>query len=171
MSGPIDYASPGTMKPAPKAGRWKFGWVLFIAVAIALIVALRNASPKEPSMPLSDFYAQVKAGNISAMTIDGDSIDGQFRAPVLIGTIPASRFRAELPAGTAGNWIFTQWLLEAAPHTTVRAEPANSLLTNFILPLIPWLLILGFIWWLVSRISRRNNRQPMPVIIVNPEVR
>ena len=111
-------------------------------------------------------------GFASKVMLDGDEISGQFRSPVRVGAAVVSVFRTHLPADVGHNWTFTQWLLENSPNAEIRAAPSNSILTNFILPFIPWLLILAFIWFFVFRQLRRNSvqpKQPTPVIIVNPE--
>ena len=94
-----------------------------------------------------------------------------FRRPVsLNGAASVVGFRTFLPQGIGEDWKFTQSLLEASPGTLVRGTPGSAV-NNFLLPMIPWLMILGFIWLFVVRPLRKNNnpRRPMPVVIVNPE--
>lgn len=171
---PLDYASappPGPVRI--RFGRGLVGWLIFVAVAALLFVWLKQGNPGQPTIALSDFYKQLNNNNVSMISIDGDAVEGVLRRPVSLGGVNVVRFRADLPAGTAGNWTFTQFLLETSPATTIRAATTNNVLTNFVLPFIPWLLIVAFIWFFVFRQLRKNTaaRTPMPVIIVNPEAR
>ena len=168
MTQPLNYGTAGVRPPR----RGLIMWLFMIALAIVLFLALKQKSPGTVAVPLSTFYSQVRVANISRLSIDGDEISGQFRTPITVGASTVGSFHTYLPEDVGRNWMFTQWLLDNSPNTVIVAEPTNSLLTNFILPFIPWLLILAFIWFFVFRQLRKNSvqpKQPMPVIIVNPE--
>lgn len=176
MSGPmpLGYATPAPPKPSSRFGRGLLGWLIFVGVAALLFALLKQSNSQDTSLALSDFYSQVKAGNVARVSIDADSVEGQLRSRTMLGGLSVLNFRTSLPTGTGATWGFTQWLLDASPPTTVvRAEPTNNLLTNFVLPFIPWLLILAFIWFFVFRQLRKSGaqRSPMPVVIVSPEGR
>ena len=175
MTQPLNYATP-PIPPAPpsplRSRRPLIVWVLIVAVVGIPFIMLKQQSPSQMVLPLSTFYAEVQHRNVSKVVLDGDEISGKFRSPVPVGAAVVSVFRTYLPADVGHNWMFTQWLLENSPNADIRAAPSNGLLTNFILPFIPWLLILAFIWFFVFRQLRRNSvppKQPIPVIIVNPE--
>jgi ATP-dependent Zn protease len=173
MSQPLNYAYPATSKPPRRAGWRIFLTIVFVVggIFVLLMLSLKQAAPIHPAIAVSDFYAQVKRDNVSSITIDGDSIDGQLRTTMVIDNRKVTQFHTELPAGTSGNWTFTQWLLETSPTTVVRTYPSNNILTNFLLPFIPWLLIMAFVWFCISRVTRRNRSRPLPVFIVQPETR
>lgn len=166
MSRPIslDYS---TRPPSSPSGRKLLGWLIFVGVVVMLFALLRQSNPQQQTISLSDFHAQLTSGNVAKVRIDEDRIEGTFKTPARVGTAPILNFRTYIPRGSVG--FMTQLLLPIV----VNAEPANSLLNNFILPFIPWILILGFIWFFVFRSSRRQGTQrtPMPVVIVNPEAR
>lgn len=168
MSQPLDYAAPQTSQPGRFRREWA-GWIIFGGLAVFLFIWLKQQNSGVTSIPLSTFYAQMRADNISRVTIDGDELDGTFRAPVAMGASRVANFRTYLPTGAGGSWAFAQWLMDTSRKTVVRAEPANNFLINSILPLVPWVLIFCFIWFFVFR-RLRNQRlgQPMPVVIVNP---
>ena len=70
------------------------------------------------------------------------------------------QFKVEIPAGNAQQWQMTQYLLSKANEkgrvTTLRAENSQSLVVNILVPLIPWLLIFGFVWFFVFRQLRNS---------------
>lgn len=175
---PFDYVSLQPAIPPNRTGWWVTGWIIFVlAVLAVLVIGFAIAlTPRDPAgagsmdMALSDFYQQLKAGNVASLEIDLDEIDGTFRRSVMLNGTAVLRFRTYLPQGMSQNWVFTQMVLDAPSPPTVRATPSNGLATNVLLPLIPWLLILGFVWFFVVRPLRKNSsrRTPMPVIIMNP---
>lgn len=171
MSGPIslDYASK---PPASRSGRKLLGWLIFVGVAVIVFVLLRQSnSPQPATIPLSDFYAQLTSGNVAKVAIDEDSIEGNFKSPIKVEGAAVQNFRTYIPAGSSGT--MTQLLLQATPPVVVRVLPPNSLLNNFILPFVPWILILGFLWFTVfPRLRGQGAQRPlMPSAIVNPEAR
>ena len=152
-----------------------FWAVIFGVIMIVLLLSIRDTrsgGANYARIPLSDFYNEINRGSVSRVALDGDEVTGAFSAPVLVGGRSILLFRSALPQGTAGNWLFTQWLLGHG-GVTVEVESSNSLVTNFVLPFIPWLVIFFFIWFFVFRQlrSRSTPVTPMPVIIMNPEGR
>jgi ATP-dependent Zn protease len=149
-----------------------FGWILFIGLAVMLFLLLQKGSGPSTTTTLSDLVQQLHSGNVRSVLIDGDRLVCQLRTPKQYGDGTASRISAALPAGTTGSWMFTQWLLENSNGADVEVENSQNLLVNLLVPLIPWLLIFGFIWFFVFRQLRKandpNSRPPQPVFIVNP---
>lgn len=167
---PLGYATPQPPRPRRRFSRGLLGWLIFVGVAAVLFAQLRQSNHQYTPIPLSDFYGQVKAGNVAKLVISEDSIEGYFRTPVTFGPTSVLNFQTNLPLGATGT--ITQMLLQASPTIVIQAEPTNPFLSNFALPFIPWVLILGFIWFFVFRKSRNAaQRLPTPVVIVNPEVR
>lgn len=170
---PLPYASPGA---GPQHGSRKWiGWVLFggIAVVLFMIMALGQQSPARSTIPLSDLSDQLEKGNVKRVIVDGDELTGTLTSPRLINGQRITAFRTYLPTGSGGSWTFAQWLLANRNGAQVAAVPNNGILVNLVLPFIPWLLILVFIWFFVFRQLRRQNdrREPIKVVIVNPEPR
>ena len=108
------------------------------------------------------------------VVITGDSLSGNFIRPVAAGTGTTRAFRTELPTGSGASWAFTQWLLQNANGASVEVENSGSILSNLLVPLIPWILIFVFIWFFILRNLRKQQaalQAPKPVYIVNPESR
>jgi cell division protease FtsH len=154
---------PGSKRNRPalgtggmKFGRGLLGWLLFVAVAALLFVWLKQASPGPTNISLSDFYREVHATNIEKMTIDETDVEGKFNTERVINNQKVSNFRVNIPPNMA-TWEFVKDLLNStSTKTEIRAEPTNNILMNFILPFIPWLLILAFIWFFVFRQLRNS---------------
>jgi ATP-dependent Zn protease len=178
-SAPLNYATPPrySMSPKPRGGlrRGLLGWILVIGLVFAVIMAVRNkSSPEMTEIPLSDFHRLLREGKIEQVTIEDAEVHGKLDRQVYVPAVPTKPilyFRAALPANTASNWQFTQWVLDNATGARVSADSGGSLLMNIVVPLIPWALIFGFIWFFVFRQLRGQSvrgQQPTPVYIVNP---
>lgn len=159
----------GPPQSSMRVGRGLVGWLIFVMVAAAIFATLRRPAQPINTIALSDFYHQIKTGNIAEAMINDDSISGELRTPVTLGNQSLKQFRVYVPPGA--SQVLLKDLLEQSPSTIVRADRTNTVFNNFIAPFIPWLLILGFIWFFVFRRTRANSvlRPPIPVIIVNPE--
>jgi cell division protease FtsH len=147
---------PGLGNGGMKFGRGLLGWLIFVGVAAMLFALLRASNQASATIGLSDFNRELNATNIEKVTIDEAELDGKLIHERLIGSQKVSNFRVyTTPA--MGTWEFVRDVLAKMDKTgDVRAEPTNNILTNFILPFIPWLLILGFIWFFVFRQLRNS---------------
>jgi cell division protease FtsH len=137
-------------------GRGLLGWLLFVAVAALLFVWLKQQSPSYQTIPLSNFWQQVDKGNVEKMVIDSSEITGKFKGKTFVVNQYVENFRTYVPE-TVLQWQLIRELLDKGGNTTqISAEPNNNILINFILPFIPWLLILAFIWFFVFRQLRNS---------------
>jgi cell division protease FtsH len=177
-SAPLHYATPPqyTMPPrSSRFGRGLLGWCLFIGLTVMLVVLVRNKSqPRSTEIALSDFHELLRAGKVEYVTIEADELRGKLLQQQLVpgsGAQTVLYFRVSLPENMSGDWKFNEWMLANANGARVSAEHGGSLMANIVVPLIPWLLIFGFIWFFVLRQLRTQagrTQQPMPVYVVNP---
>src|SRR5690606_34388451 len=94
-------------------------WWTFLAVLLLNYMLLRVYSThadETVTVPYTVFKEQVAAKNVDSIFSQGQSIEGQFVAPVSVPT-------PEAAAGQAGS-----------PASTVRATTFNTLLPDFIDP-------------------------------------
>jgi ATP-dependent Zn protease len=148
-----------------------FGWIVFIAVAVMLFMLLQNPKIQYPTISLSDFRHQLEADRVRNVVIENDQLLGEFAEPQTLQNQSISKFRVILPEGTTSQWQFTDWLTTHRGSATVTAERNPDLLMNILVPLIPWLLIFGFIWFFVFRQLRSQKGklgEPIRVVVVNP---
>ncbi len=136
-------------------GRGLFGWVLFVVLAIMLITLLQMKG-KPTQIALSEFSQRLTQNLVQSVVVEGDELEGTFRTFQVIGGAQVQYFRTSIPAGATSQWQFTQWLLEHAGNAEVKAENNQNILINMLVPLIPWLLIFGFIWFFVFRQLRNS---------------
>jgi|SRR5579872_7040783 len=160
MTQPYPYPLNYGMNPQPrKFSRGIMVWLFVTALAVALVFLLKqNAVPRQ-GISLSEFHSQLLAGNISEVNLDGDVITGEIKGQA--GRTTA--FQTQLPTGTVPNWGFTQWLLEHAGDANVTVNNSSSLVMNIVLPLVPWLIIFGVIWFFLFR-KLKNQRTLQPQV-------
>ena len=147
---------PGLGNSGMKFGRGLLGWLIFVGAAAMLFAFLRSANQSQVTIGLPAFDRELTAGNIDKMTIDEAEINGKLRSEKLIDGQKVIGFRVNTPPQMA-TWEFIHYVIEKSGATTdIRAEPTNNILTQVILPFIPWVLILGFIWFFVFRQLRNS---------------
>jgi cell division protease FtsH len=100
------------------------------------------------------FRDQLTADNVKKVTIRGNSVKGEFRAPIKVpspdqkgGVVDTSLFNCNVPA--MGDLTLMPDLL--GKKVDVTATPVEtSTAGSIFLYLLPWLLILG-VWWFIAR--------------------
>ncbi len=140
-------------------GRGVFGWVLFVGLAVMLFMLVNKQSRGYTPVNLDVFWTNLENGKVKELTIEGDQIKGQFSTKVPAANGPdIEYFKTDLTTGASMDWNFTRQILDAAKTsgTSVKVENSQNILLQVILPLIPWLLIFGFIWFFVFRQLRNS---------------
>src|SRR5690349_7630204 len=152
---------PGAGPGGLRFGRGVFGWVLFIGLAIMLFLLINQQRGTYLTVDFSEFTAKLEGGDVKVLSIEGDEIKGEFNKlpPATNGVEPKNaQFRTTLPIGMSSDWNFVKWVSDTGKKsaTKVKVENNNNIVLQFILPLIPWLLIFGFIWFFVFRQLRNS---------------
>ena len=147
-------------RPAPNGGgmrfsRGLFGWFLFATLCIALFVLLNNKGGTFSNLSISQVMTQLQQDNIRIMTLEGDTVKGEFKNPTPFNGPPVTRFRAEVPAGALSGELGAQLILNPR-NAEIIAENSQNVLMSILISLIPWLLIFGFIWFFVFRQLRNS---------------
>ncbi len=138
-----------------KFGRGLFGWVLFIILAIMLFILLNHGKQGYVQIPLSEFLDRLKGDQVKTLTIEGDEVSGEFITPQVIASVNAKvgQFRTQFPSGSNDIW---KYIYENHKSARIDVENNNNIILQFVLPLIPWLLIFAFIWFFVFRQLRNS---------------
>lgn len=140
-------------------GRGLFGWVLFIALAVMLFMLLKTQSQQSTKIPISEFEARLDLDKVTKLVIRGDTVEGEFREAQTIGSTGSkvTSFVVDYPPGAFTNGGTRLDFIMAHRHNAeVAADQSSGLLINILVPLIPWLLILAFIWFFVFRQLRNS---------------
>jgi cell division protease FtsH len=144
-----------------RVGRGVFGWVLLIALLILVIMFLQNARHNYQPVPISDFETYLKQNEVKTLTIDGDEISGEFKTAEAVGNSPTkvNLYRVTYPAGTfsSGSGYLNRIMdLRGNGDAEVNAENNSNFIVQFVLPMIPWVLIIFIIYFFVFRQLRNS---------------
>ena len=148
---------PGMPNGPMRFGRGLFGWFVFGSLCVLLFILLNQRGRTASLIDFSDFRAELTNKNVSQVTFEGDELVGEFATAVkLPGKGEVKRFRVEV-APTSLSHELGLWILTQAPAgTKLKVENSQNLLATILVPLIPWLLIFGFIWFFIFRQLRNS---------------
>jgi ATP-dependent Zn protease len=151
----------------------RISWT-FCALAMFATTGVANARMLEVhDVPLSFVEEQLTSGNVKRVDVEHDQLSGELAAPRSWDGKSVEAFRTTLPEGTTAQWNFTQWLLANRHDAIVNVRNQSNLVLNILVPLIPWVLIFGFIWFTVFRQLRSQQKaaytgDALRVHVVNP---
>ena len=152
-NGPAGSGKPGGPgTPGLKFGRGIFLWVIFIIGVVLVFLTMSTNRDTAATVPYSQFKGELAADNVQSVTITNEQVSGEYRHPVA-GTSDGTdikKFRFPLLANQVDGAFINQ-IAEAKGRPEVKLEHSNDFLMQFLITLIPWLLIFGFIWFFVIR--------------------
>ena len=147
-----------------KMGRGLVGWVAFIGMAVLLVVVLMKKHSNN-TISISELMTQLENGNIKELVLDGDSVSGEFFNGTAIAgaSTKQTKYQCELSAGTA-PWDFITSVREANAKNTniankanIKAENNNTAVSSILTNLLPWVLIIGALYFFVFRHLRNTG--------------
>ncbi|HEX8911981.1 MAG TPA: ATP-dependent zinc metalloprotease FtsH [Humisphaera sp.] len=157
-------------RPGPGNGAFRFrsglvGWLLFIGLAVLLVMLVNNSNRTKVEIPASEFWNYFNERKVAELTVEGDEISGKLRARETLISVtgqksaePTTDFRVQFPTGFMAESGFKALLDNpGAKDTKIRAEKPNEFWLSVLVPIIPWLLIFGFIWFFVFRQLRSSG--------------
>jgi len=173
---PLHYRVP---EPARRSGWWTAAkWVLglgafFVVLLLFFLVEKVPAPVGQERFPLSDFRRELLDQNVATVVVGTGELHGTFRRGI-VGPSgrAATAFGVDLPASLTENWEFTNWVLENGNGAQVSMRTNDNLLANILVPLIPWMLVFGIIWFFVFRQMRAQHRkqeEPIRVVVVGTQ--
>jgi ATP-dependent Zn protease len=169
---PLPYAMPVNQQAPKRFGRGVFSWLLFIGLAVMLMLVLQSKHGPSTDVAVSEVFFQLGNNNVSEIVVDGDVLRARLKSAINLSNpgVSTTNIRAELPPTTTQSWSFIESLIQHPTHPVVRVENNQNVLLNVLLPLVPWLLIFLFIWFVVFRQMRNRPAVPTaaPVYMVPP---
>ncbi len=136
--------------PPIRVSRGIFGWIVFIGFALILVYLLSNQMGNVKEMRLSAFETHLENGNVQELVIKDDLLVGKLKKPdVSLDNarefeVRVRREYLEVLYPKLRKYVDDYW-----------DDTSSSMFWTAIFPLIPWLLILAFIWFFVFRQLRQ----------------
>ncbi len=151
--------------PANNGGGMRFsrgllGWFIFGALCVALFMMLQNKGGGYTRVSISEVMHEWKQGNVARFQLEGTEIKVDLREPSRFDagsgktTSLIKQVRAEMLPEMIGP-IGTNLAMDSK-GAVLKADSGQNLLLSILVPLIPWLLIFGFIWFFVFRQLRNS---------------
>ena len=150
--------APGVPNPNAKLpfSRGIIGWVAFIGLAILLIYVLKFNGPSRQRIMESDFERHL--ADVQSVEIDGDEITGTFRSDQQIGQLgPVKNFSVSFAPGYLTQYDFHQHILSKNNNVSLKVEGGSNYFMQFLIPVIPWLVLLLFLWFVIFRQLRNGG--------------
>ncbi len=125
---------------------WKtlLAWTALIVVVLLLSNQLGKKANPVVKINYTEFWEQVELGNVRSVEISDRTIKGKFVRPYGGGTV----FRTEMPFDDPNA---VDRLVQKGVDVIVK--PRN-LLVDVLISVIPWVLLFGFLWFLMMRQMR-----------------
>jgi cell division protease FtsH len=138
-------------------GRGLMMWLLVIGVAMAMIYLVGLKTHSSTKIAESELFNKEHLGMVKTMTIDGDEIDGTFLQPVQIGKDMVTDFVVTLSPGLSSQWELHYALMQGAHSASIKVENNQGFWIQMLAPVVPWLLLLVFLWFVIFRQLRNGG--------------
>jgi cell division protease FtsH len=148
---------PGGLPPI-KISRGGLSWLIILGLALAIIALFSKNYQKPTSLSIDQFYAQLENGNITDVTIKDTVITGKLKTSTGQRVGSSNEFEVSFPQRTLEDYRFIKDLNKkcTSKNIALHHENSDNIFIQVLLPLIPWLLIFGFIWFFVFRQLRNS---------------
>jgi cell division protease FtsH len=132
------------------------GWYLFEVFTQSNSTDTSNTI----EIPYSTFYQQVNDNNVDAVVFQGEDATGTLKSAITVrdvngNTKTGDQFHfTQLPNGDPA---LTALLIQKQVNFSAKPASDNNLLLNIIINVLPWLLIIGFIFLVFRNASRSQQ--------------
>jgi cell division protease FtsH len=134
----------------PKISRSLVSWFIFVSLALVLLVMLSNTAMKVRRIGINEFWQFVAEENIESLTIREDLITGRVKRVDAKDPKASPNFELYYPVMAIDNG-FIQEVKNKLPEGTKFQYEQKSIWMNVMIALLPWLLIIAFLWFFVFR--------------------
>ena len=151
-------APPKSKPPMIPRSRWFIAILVGLLVVNVVISFVTGGAPSRQRIPYQPFFVdQVRADNVSEISSQGDSIEGElkreatYQPPGDAAAVMVTSFETEVPAFI--DRVQVTRLLDRG-NVVVNAEPPDtgrSLLVTILLGFLPTILLVAFFVWLARR--------------------
>ncbi len=140
-----------------KAGRTIFIWAILIILSIYLYQYYNRGSKKEVEITYTEFLQQLDSGNIKGVLLVEKDVEGEFVKEIkkTQGKVSGSykHFKLHLPFEDPS---LLQKLEDK--NVEIKAEPPSFNWSGLLLGVLPYLLLLGLLWFLLLRQMQGGTR-------------
>ena len=129
-------------------------WIGFILIALMIAMLVSQQMPKSETLTLDEFWRHVdqKPNRFKEITLSDDKISGTFNPNVPgrpHGANATDHFKVSYRLDKLED--VEAKLREKLPETKITYEPSTTPYTQILISVVPWILIVGFVWFFVLR--------------------
>ncbi len=131
-------------------------WLIVILIPVVFVELTSSRGSDAPEIPYSDFSRELARGNLNSVTIvvESQEVRGDFKTPVRVQGHDVLRFTTRLPFQPTED--FTKSL--EAQNVPIRALQPRQGLFNVFLQFLPWLILIGFWWFMIRQMQAGGSR-------------
>lgn len=150
---------PGRPPPRMRMSRGVASWIGFVLIALMIAMLVSKQMPKADTLTLDEFWrhAEQRPSRFKEIIISDDKITGVFNENVPgrpHGPGATDRFKVAYRLDRFGE-VEAQ-IREKCPETKVTYEPSSTSYTQILLAILPWVLMIAFIWFFIFRQIRAS---------------
>ncbi len=148
-------------RPRPPGGpmrmsRGVFGWVVFILISLTLVMMVMQNYSERETLRYDEFVMQLKSDNVVSVVIKEDALVGELKT--VRGQDQSKQFEVELLPGRTDDSALRDEL--GKYDVQYEYDIGSSLLIHLLISIVPWILIVAFIWFFVFRQLRGMGGGP-----------
>ncbi|MBK8267816.1 MAG: AAA family ATPase [Planctomycetes bacterium] len=150
--------TPGRPSPRKKITGGVMSWIGFVLIALMIVMVVMQGYNPPQTLSIDDFFRRAAADQFSEITVKDDALVGKARTDgqgQKVGTKIPKEYRVEYNTVTGVPELVDK-LMVICPGTTIKYQRSNEPIITMLLSIVPWLLILGFIWFFVFRQLRSS---------------
>jgi cell division protease FtsH len=147
----------GSGMPPRKTPRIGMAWLIIIVMALLAVALFRSDLKHVTELSIDQFYTKLKNGDIAQIVVSETELRGKLRS--LTGEKEGSSLDYEVSyPQQAMDWHFMDQLRTMATETgtELKSHSSESGLMQILTSLLPFLLVLGLLYFLVFRQLRNS---------------
>ena len=135
--------------------RGALSWVIIFGLALMFLILLNQNRSNATKITIDVFWKHVENHKVESIVIKETTITG------LLKDIPpdaqTKEFVCNYPNPALNFEVFRTSIKAIDHEIKVEYKPDNNMLMNVLISMIPWLLLLAFIWFIVFRQLRQSG--------------
>ncbi len=144
-------------KLPPRMSRGAFSWLLMLGAVLIMLLMFQRNMNSHPEVSNKDFKTYLRNGDVTSITVTSDNsmtVKLRRKLPEL-GTDTVRVRRSGL---VSDFYHFDQMVEKEAPNkVAVWDKSDRGMFMTFFLPMLPWLFLLGLLWFFIFRQLRQSG--------------
>lgn len=128
-------------------------WIVVILTAYAAWVFLNTRRQNRVNIEYSEFRIALDSNNVASVAFSDHDLNGELKNPQTLSNIKVKSFHTTVPV-FEGEELMNALRDHGVHYSAKSSTPWGSILLN----IVPWLLMLGFLFLFLRRMSSGTDR-------------